>query len=225
MTASMATPGWQCIRGVELNAYSLNDYSLNISIRQDAIKGIDTMKKVAVYPGTFDPLTMGHFDLIERSAKQFDRLIVVVAGVSFKKSSMFDVQARMSMIRESVDEAGLKNVEIDQLDTLLVTYCRSRNVDVVVRGLRVYSDFEYEFQMALTNRKLAPEIETLFMMPNECYSYVTASTIREIVRYGGDATSFVPVPVHKHIQAFLSNFSRQDGREGGGVGNTGAFDR
>jgi len=183
------------------------------------------VEKVAVYPGTFDPLTMGHFDLIVRSSKQFDRVIVVVAGVSMKKSSMFEVQARMSMIRESVDEAGLENVEIDKLDSLLVEYCRRRRVGVVVRGLRVYSDFEYEFQMALTNRKLAPEIETLFMMPNENYSYVTASTIREIVRYGGDASSFVPVPVQKHILSFMGRVSGQDVREGGGVGDTGAFDR
>ena len=183
------------------------------------------MEKVAVYPGTFDPLTMGHFDLISRSSKLFDKVIVVVAGISIKKSSMFDIKARMSMIRESVDDVGLKNIEIDMLDTLLVEYCRRREVGVVVRGLRVYSDFEYEFQMALTNRKLAPEIETLFMMPNENYSYVTASTIREIVRYGGDASSFVPVSVQKYINSFLNKVSDQDIKEGGGVGNTGAFDR
>jgi len=183
------------------------------------------MQKVAVYPGTFDPLTMGHFDLILRSSKQFDRVIVVVAGISMKKSGMFDLDARMTMIRESVDAAGLKNVEIDKLDTLLVEYCRKRKVGVVVRGLRVYSDFEYEFQMALTNRKLAPEIETLFMMPNENYSYVTASTIREIVRYGGDAGSFVPVPVLKYIETYLKKASDRDVKQGGGVGDTGAFDR
>jgi len=183
------------------------------------------MQKVAVYPGTFDPLTMGHFDLIERSSKLFDRVIVVVAGISVKKSSMFDVHARISMIRESVDAAGLKNVEIDTLDTLLVEYCRRRKVGVVVRGLRVYSDFEYEFQMALTNRKLAPEIETLFMMPNENYSYVTASTIREIVRYRGDASSFVPVSVEKYIQSYMNRITDQDVKEGGGVGDSGAFDR
>jgi len=131
----------------------------------------------------------------------------------------------MAMIRESVDEAGMTNVEIDRLDCLLVDFCRQRRIGVVVRGLRVYSDFEYEFQMALTNRKLAPEVETLFMMPNENYSYVTASTIREIARYGGDTRSFVPKPVQKYLEAHLRSHSEQHARAGGGVGNTGAFDR
>ncbi len=183
------------------------------------------MEKIAVYPGTFDPLTLGHFDLLRRSASLFDKVIVVVAGVSIKATGMFDLHARMAMIRESVDEAGMKNVEIDRLDCLLVDYCRRNRVGVVVRGLRVYSDFEYEFQMALTNRKLDPGIETLFMMPNENYSYVTASTIREIVRYGGDTHAFVPQPVQTHIEAHMRQHPEQHIRAGGGVGNTGAFDR
>lgn len=180
---------------------------------------------MAVYPGTFDPLTLGHFDLLQRSATLFDTVIVVVAGVSTKATGMFDLHARMAMIRESVDEAGMTNIRIDRLDCLLVDYCRRHKVGVVVRGLRVYSDFEYEFQMALTNRKLAPEIETLFMMPNENYSYVTASTIREIARYGGDTRSFVPKPVQKYIDAHMRSQPDQHVRAGGGVGNTGAFDR
>jgi pantetheine-phosphate adenylyltransferase len=183
------------------------------------------MERIAVYPGTFDPLTLGHFDLLQRSASLFDRVIVVVAGVSSKATGMFDLHARMAMIRETVDQAGMTNIDIDRLDCLLVDYCRRRKVGVVVRGLRVYSDFEYEFQMALTNRKLAPEIETLFMMPNENYSYVTASTIREIARYGGDTSSFVPQPVQKYIDAHLRSQPEQNVRSGGGVGNTGAFDR
>ena len=183
------------------------------------------MERIAVYPGTFDPLTLGHFDLLQRSATLFDKVIVVVAGVSAKAAGMFDLHARMAMIRESVDEAGMANIEIDRLDCLLVDYCRRRKVGVVVRGLRVYSDFEYEFQMALTNRKLAAEIETLFMMPNENYSYVTASTIREIARYGGDTSSFVPQSVQKYIDAHLRSQPEQHARAGGGVGNTGAFDR
>jgi len=119
----------------------------------------------------------------------------------------------------------MKNVEIDRLDCLLVDYCRRNRIGVVVRGLRVYSDFEYEFQMALTNRKLDPEIETLFMMPNENYSYVTASTIREIARYGGDTRAFVPQPVQAYIEAHMRQHPEQHIRAGGGVGNTGAFDR
>jgi pantetheine-phosphate adenylyltransferase len=183
------------------------------------------METTAVYPGTFDPLTLGHFDLLRRSASLFDRVVVVVAGVSLKATGMFDLHARMAMIRESVDEAGMTNVGIDRLDCLLVDYCRRHKIGVVVRGLRVYSDFEYEFQMALTNRKLDPGIETLFMMPNESYSYVTASTVREIARYGGDTRAFVPQPVQKYIEAHMLRHPEQHIRSGGGVGNTGAFDR
>ena len=183
------------------------------------------MNRIAVYPGTFDPLTLGHFDLLQRSASLFDRVIVVVAGVSLKATGMFDLNARMAMIQESIDGAGITNVEIDRLDCLLVDYCRRKKIGVVVRGLRVYSDFEYEFQMALTNRKLDPDIETLFMMPNESYSYVTASTVREIARYGGDTSAFVPPTVQKHIEAYMNKHPEQHVRAGGGVGNTGAFDR
>ena len=183
------------------------------------------MEKVAVYPGTFDPLTLGHFDLIERSSKLFSRVIVAVAGVSSKATSMFDLATRQAMIREALADASIANVEVDTLDCLLVDYCREHGIGVVVRGLRVYSDFEYEFQMALTNRKLAPDVETLFMMPNENYSYVTASTIREIARYGGDARAFVPGPVQKYLVKFMRNHPEQNLRKGGGVGHTGAFDR
>jgi len=183
------------------------------------------MERTAVYPGTFDPLTLGHFDLVQRSASLFDRVVVVVAGVSVTATGMFDLQTRMAMIRESVAEAGITNVEVDRLDGLLVDYCRQRGFGVVVRGLRVYSDFEYEFQMALTNRKLAPEVETLFMMPNESYSYVTASTIREIARYGGETHAFVPRPVQRVLEAHMRKHPEQAVRAGGGVGNTGAFDR
>jgi len=183
------------------------------------------MHKVAVYPGTFDPLTLGHFDLIQRSALLFDKVIIVVASLSAKATGMFDLETRLAMMGESIEASGIKNVEIDKLDRLLVDYCRSRRIGVVVRGLRVYSDFEYEFQMALTNRKLAPEIETLFMMPNENYSYVTASTIREIARYGGDTSSFVPAPVQKYLDRYRKEHPEKQIRIGGEVGNTGAFDR
>jgi pantetheine-phosphate adenylyltransferase len=183
------------------------------------------MLRTAIYPGTFDPLTLGHLDLIERSAAIFDRVIVAVAGVSAKVTNMFPLEQRMAMVRETVTEHGLKNIEVDRLDGLLVMYCRHRNVKVVVRGLRAYSDFEYEFQMALTNRKLAPEVETLFMMPNEEHSYVTASTVREVARYGGDTSSFVPPVVQRHILAIMRENPERRVQTGGGVGNTGAFDR
>jgi pantetheine-phosphate adenylyltransferase len=156
-------------------------------------------EKIAVYPGTFDPMTKGHFDLIQRGAKLYDKLIVAVAASSSKDGAMFSAEERLEMIAEDVTSSGLDNVEIKVLDTLLVDFCRREGAKVVIRGVRVYSDFEYEFQMALTNSRLAPEIETLFMMPSENLSYVTASTVREIVRYGGDIDSFVTDAVKKRL--------------------------
>lgn len=157
-------------------------------------------EKIAVYPGTFDPMTLGHFDLIRRAAALYSKLVVAVAATSVKSGAMFDAEARMAMIREDVKKAGLKNVVVAKLDTLLVDFCRSRKARVVIRGVRVYSDFEYEFQMALTNRKLAPEIETLFMMPSENLAYVSSSTVREIARYGGDLSSMVTPTVMAHLK-------------------------
>ena len=156
-------------------------------------------EKIAVYPGTFDPMTKGHFDLIERSARLYDRLIVAVAATSSKEGAMFLAGERLAMIREDVALAGIANVEVKLLDTLLVDFCRREGARVVIRGVRVYSDFEYEFQMALTNRRLAPEIETLFMMPSESLAYVTASTVREIARYGGDTAPFVTAAVQRRL--------------------------
>ena len=157
-------------------------------------------EKIAVYPGTFDPMTKGHFDLIVRGAKLYDKLLVAVAATSTKNGAMFPAEDRIAMIREDVARAGLANVEVKILDTLLVEFCRREGVSVVIRGVRVYSDFEYEFQMALTNRRLAPEIETLFMMPSENLAYVTASTVREISRYGGDTAPFVTEAVQKRLK-------------------------
>ena len=157
-------------------------------------------QKIAVYPGTFDPMTKGHFDLIARAAKLYERLVVAVAATSTKNGAIFSAEDRIAMIREDVARAGLANVEVKSLDTLLVDFCRREGVSVVIRGVRVYSDFEYEFQMALTNRRMAPEIETLFMMPSESLAYVTASTVREIARYGGDTRPFVTEAVQKRLE-------------------------
>ena len=159
-------------------------------------------EKIAVYPGTFDPMTKGHFDLIVRSAKLYDKLIVAVAATSKKEGAMFSAEERLAMIAEDVKKAGLKNVRVKLLDTLLVDFCRREGAKVVIRGVRVYSDFEYEFQMALTNRRMAPEIETLFMMPSENLAYVTASTVREIASYGGDTAKFVTAAVQKQIRRY-----------------------
>ena len=158
-------------------------------------------ESTAVYPGTFDPMTLGHFDLIRRSAKLYGRLVVAVAATSKKQGAMFDADERLAMIREDVRRARLRNVEVKILDGLLVDFCRREGARVVIRGVRVYSDFEYEFQMALTNRRMAPEIETLFMMPSESLAYVTASTVREISSYGGDTAPFVTDAVQKRLAA------------------------
>lgn len=157
-------------------------------------------EKIAVYPGTFDPMTRGHFDLIVRGAKLYDKLIVAVAATSTKDKAMFSGEERLEMIRKDAEKAGLDNVEVKILDTLLVDFCRREGARVVLRGVRVYSDFEYEFQMALINRRMAPEIETLFMMPSENLAYVTASTVREIASYGGDTAPFVTDVVQANLE-------------------------
>ncbi len=156
--------------------------------------------RTAIYAGTFDPITLGHLDLIERAAKIFDRLIVAVAVYS-RKTVMFTVDERVAMVRESVKKFA--NVEVESFDGLLMQYARSKGVHIVVRGIRAFSDFEFEFQMALTNRKLAPDVETIFLMPNEDYSYVNSSTVREVAQLGGDVGNFVPPPVQKALQRKL----------------------
>ena len=145
-------------------------------------------------------MTLGHFDLIKRASKLYDQLIVAVAAISTKNGARFSGEERLAMIREDVKRAKLKNVTVKALDCLLVDFCRREKAHVVIRGVRVYSDFEYEFQMALTNRRMAPEIETLFMMPSENLAYVTASTVREIASYGGNTAPFVTPAVEKRLK-------------------------
>ena len=140
-------------------------------------------EKTAVYPGTFDPMTLGHFDLIKRASKLYDRLVVAVAATSAKQGARFSAEDRLAMIREDVKKARLRNVEVKILDGLLVDFCRREKAKVVIRGVRVYSDFEYEFQMASEN-----------------LAYVTASTVREIAAYGGDTAPFVTAAVQKHLK-------------------------
>ena len=154
------------------------------------------MNRAAIYAGTFDPITLGHLDVIERAARIFNRLIIAVAG-STRKRTLFTVEERCALVREVV--RPLSNVEVDSFEGLLVAYARSKGVRVLVRGLRAFSDFEFEFQMALTNRKMAPDIETLFLMPKEDYSYVSSSTVREVAQYGGDTGDFVPESVQRAL--------------------------
>jgi len=155
------------------------------------------MTKIAIYAGTFDPLTLGHMDLIERGSEIFERLILAVV-VQPPKDNLFDVEERVIMAKDAVK--AIDNVKVVAFDGLLIDYARRNDIKVLIRGLRAYSDFEYEFQMALTNRKLAPEIETLFMMPNEIHSYVSSSTVKEVARLGGDISDFVPVTVRRAVE-------------------------
>jgi pantetheine-phosphate adenylyltransferase len=163
------------------------------------------MKQHAIYAGTFDPLTMGHMDLVERAADIFDKLILAVA-VHSAKQTLFTLDERLAMAREAV--AGMKKVTVVPFEGLLVAFARTRGVHVLIRGLRAYSDFEYEFQMALTNRKLAPEIETLFMMPKENHSYVSSSTVKQVAELGGDIADFVPVVVQRALEEKFTNRGR-----------------
>ena len=145
--------------------------------------------KIAVYPGTFDPVTYGHIDIIKRASRIFDKVIVAVAR-NPEKEFLFTADERVAMLKDSV--AGMKNVAVDSFDGLIVDYVKKAGANVVVRGLRMLSDFEYEFQMALTNRKLAGEIETIFMMPHESYSYISSKLIKEAAALGANLKDFVP---------------------------------
>lgn len=147
------------------------------------------MKHTGIYAGTFDPITLGHVDVVKRAAHIFDKLILAVV-VKPQKVTTFTTEERLSMTRESVKQ--FKNVTVDSFDGLLVGYARSRGVHVLVRGLRAYSDFEYEFQMALMNRRMAPEIETVFLMTNEEHSIVSSTSVRNLAVLGADISRFVP---------------------------------
>ena len=158
------------------------------------------MEATAVYAGTFDPVTYGHIDLIERGRRIFDKLILAVAQ-SNEKGPVFTLGERVEILKEVVKD--MPGVEVDQFSGLLVDYMRGRGVRVVLRGLRAISDFEYEFQIALTNRKLNEEIETIFMMPKQDYSYISSRILKEIVRLGGDVRMFVPPLVQKKLEEKL----------------------
>jgi len=149
-----------------------------------------------VYPGTFDPITNGHTDLVERAARLFDRVIVAVA-VNTDKQAAFPVETRVSLAREALKHVD--NVEVCSFGNLLVDFLRQKDARVILRGLRAVSDFEYEFQLASMNRHLAPDIETLFLTPAEQYAYISSSLVREIASLGGDVTPFA----HKKVVAAL----------------------
>lgn len=156
------------------------------------------LKKRAIYPGTFDPVTYGHIDVIKRVSKMFDEVIVAVAH-NPDKNPVFSVEERVLMLKKAVQ--GISNIVIDDFGGLLVDYAKSKQAGVVIRGLRAVSDFEFEFQMALTNKKIAEDIETIFVMPAEAYSYLSSRIIKEIIKLGGKINKFVP----KHVVACLKS--------------------
>ena len=158
------------------------------------------MKRKAVYLGTFDPVTYGHIDLIKRACRIFDELIIAVARDA-GKPTLFSPEERMGMLKKTVGH--IRNVKIDSFNGLAVDYVESKGINVIMRGLRMISDFEYEFQMALTNRKLNKNIETVFMMPHESYSYISSRLIKEAAALGANLSDFIPGFVEKKLKEKL----------------------
>jgi pantetheine-phosphate adenylyltransferase len=156
-----------------------------------------------IYPGTFDPITYGHLDVLARAAKLFDRVTVAVADSS-GKAPLFTSQERVDMIVPNV--AQFPHVSVTKFSGLLVEFCMAQKADAIIRGLRALSDFEFEFNMALMNRHLQPKLETIFVMPNELFSYTSSTLVKQVARFGGDVTHFVPPNVG---QALKSAFARQ----------------
>jgi pantetheine-phosphate adenylyltransferase len=154
--------------------------------------------RIAVYPGTFDPVTFGHLDLVERGCKHVDRLIIAILR-NEDKQTVFTVEERTAFLKDAV--APWKNVVVDDFDGLLVEYAKRTGASLILRGLRAVSDFEYELQMAMMNRRLAPNLETAFLMPNEAFSYVSSRLVREVARLGGDVQGLVPKAVCEALVA------------------------
>lgn len=151
---------------------------------------MSTNKTIGVYPGTFDPVTYGHIDVIQRALKIFDQVIIAVAAQNTEKNPLFSIEERVDLLRRSVK--SLKRVTVEAFDGLTVNYVRRKKAIAMIRGIRMLSDFEYEFQMALTNRKLAADIETIFLMPHESYAYLSSRMIKEVAGLRGDISSYAP---------------------------------
>lgn len=160
------------------------------------------MNKTVIYPGSFDPVTFGHIDIITRASKMFDKVIVGVF-TNPAKNPKFSVEERIGFLKETT--CSLKNVEIISYSGLLAEYCKSRNVSAIVKGLRAVSDFEYEFQQALTNKELNPQLETIFLTAESNSMYLSSSMVREVAALGGDISRFVPQCIHDRIVERLYN--------------------
>ena len=153
-------------------------------------------KRIAVYPGTFDPVTKGHLDIIQRAVKLFDKVIVAVA-LNPRKNPMFPIEQRVDFINQGLK--GLKNVEVLPFSNLLIEFAQSKKASVIIKGLRAVSDFEYELQMGLMNRNLDEKMETLFMIPSQEFSFLSSNFVKEIARHGGDVRKLVPRSVAKKL--------------------------
>ena len=160
-------------------------------------EGREVYVKIAVYPGSFDPITNGHLDIVRRAAKMFDRVIVAVA-INEEKNPLFTVDERVRLVTDAVH--GLRNVVVDEFEGLLVEYARRKRASVVVRGLRAVSDFEFEFQLALMNRKLDSRIETIFLMTKDEYTFISSRQVKEICQLGADVSNFVPRGVERAMR-------------------------
>ena len=153
-------------------------------------------KRIAIYPGTFDPVTNGHIDIIQRAVKLFDKLVVAVA-LNPRKNPMFPIAQRVDFIQQGLN--GLKNIEVLPFDNLLIDFAQSKKASVIIKGLRAVSDFEYELQMGLMNRNLDEKMETLFMIPSQEFSFLSSNFVKEIARHGGDVHKLVPRNVAKGL--------------------------
>jgi pantetheine-phosphate adenylyltransferase len=156
----------------------------------------------AMYPGTFDPITLGHEDLVRRAVRLFDKVVVAVAANTGNKSTMFSVDERVALARESL--ADIENVEVRRYNGLTVDFAEDEGLKVIIRGLRAVSDFEYEFQLASMNRHLTKDVETAFLTPTETYNFISSSLVREVASLGGDISEFVSAPVKKALLERLS---------------------
>lgn len=168
----------------------------------------EAFPQMAVYPGSFDPVTYGHLDIIERTAKIFDRVVVAV-GVNPKKTSSFTAEERLEMLRKAC--ADFPNVEVTKYEGLLADYASSIGAKVIVKGLRALSDFDYEFQMALTNRKLNPELETVFLPTSAEHMFLSSSMVKQVAGFGGDISHFVPACILQQIQNRLCQGVKTNG--------------
>ena len=157
--------------------------------------------KAAIYPGSFDPVTNGHLDVIQRAVRVFDRVIVAVAD-NTAKDALFTISQRVEMLKQVTKD--IKGVEVETFESLVIDYARRKKINVLIRGLRMTSDFDYEFQVALTNRRLAEDIETVFLMPSEHVSFVSSSILKEVASLNADISSFVPKIVEEKLKKRLA---------------------